>query len=570
MRAWWPLSIALLGAVFLAWIATTPPAPRNLETPRTAFSAARAMADVREISRAPHPTGSADNAWVRAWLVGRLTDLGMTVRTRAAPMGAEGAADLRKWSGDPTPRPVVDIVATLPGRDRAAPAAMLMAHHDSVWGSPAAADDGAGIASALETVRAIRAEGQPARDLIVVFTDGEELGLDGGKAFFAGDPDRGRVGAIVNLEARGGGGRTAMFETGHDNGAMMDLFDRAVRRPSATSLSVFIYEHLPNSTDFTPAKKLGYAGFNFAFIGRPALYHSPLATADALDQGALQDMGDQTLDLVRALLNVPTLPGKAANLVFFDAFGWFMIAYPPVVGWLVIAAATGLYALAAWRTRAKLGDIGRGVVATLTLTVGGGGLLFLGNLLSGADGKTNYYDRLAAIPRLEVQALLLALAAFVSVVALFRRRGETEAVVVGLAAPLLLLGLAVQARAPTAAFIVAWPLLLGGLSTTIRSLAGRTAGRIATIATIVTAALGVGYLVGMTFSLLEAVGPDLPSAAALPLALIGALAWPLVPPLRRRDALVSVAILLLAACVIALWVRFDPIAPSVPPYSLHR
>ena len=54
-------------------------------------------------------------------------------------------------------------------------------------------------------------------------------------------------------------------------------------------------------------------GFNFAFIGRPGLYHSPLATPDALDQGALQDMGRQLLDLTRGLLAAPALPGKAAD-----------------------------------------------------------------------------------------------------------------------------------------------------------------------------------------------------------------------------------------------------------------
>ena len=167
-----------------------------------------------------------------------------------------------------------------------------MAHHDSVWGSPGAADDGAGVASILETVRAIKASGQPPqRDLMMLLTDGEELGLEGAKAFFASDPRRGHVGVIVNLETRGGGGRASMFETGSDNGAMMDLFGRSVSRPVGTSLSVFIYKKLPNSTDYTVAKKLGVPGFNFAFIGRPELYHSPLATPERARPGRVAGHG---------------------------------------------------------------------------------------------------------------------------------------------------------------------------------------------------------------------------------------------------------------------------------------
>ncbi|MGL1409738.1 hypothetical protein ACSTIY_00295, partial [Vibrio parahaemolyticus] len=87
----------------------------------------------------------------------------------------------------------------------------------------------------------------------------------------------------------------------------------------------FLYKVLPNDTDLTEALAMpprpDFAAYNFAFIGRPRLYHSPKATPDALDQGALQDMGAQTLDLARALLNVRELPPRAPDVVFFDLFG---------------------------------------------------------------------------------------------------------------------------------------------------------------------------------------------------------------------------------------------------------
>ena len=321
-------------------------------------------------------------------------------------MSADAAHRLDLWRGTPAlPPPLVNVVGILPGKDRSLPAVLLMAHHDSVWGSPGAADDGAGVAAALETIRLIKAAGQPRRDLMVLFSDGEELGLEGARAFFASDPRRAHVGVIVNMETRGGGGRASMFETGSDNGAMMALFGQAVHRPVSTSLSVFIYKKLPNSTDYTVAKKLGYPGFNFAFIGRPSQYHSPTATPDALDQGAVQDMGRQVLDLTRALLAVPVLPGNAPDRVFFDAFGLMFISYAAWVGWLLLAIGALGHGVAT-RGSVRLGEIGRGGALTLALFVGAALLLFAVNYVSGGYGRGNYYDRRAAIPRLEVQALL--------------------------------------------------------------------------------------------------------------------------------------------------------------------
>ena len=560
MTRWWAALIALAGAVILAIVATTPPGPAPADAAASAFSATRAMADVRVIGRAPHPTGSAEDAQVRSYLVARLKGLGLEVATATGTMGPLAKKRLDDWrkAVEPAP-PLTNIVAILPGRDRTLPAVLLMAHHDSVWGSPGAADDGAGVASILEVVRAIKAGGQPRRDVMVALTDGEELGLEGAKAFFASDPRRAHVGVIVNLETRGGGGRASMFETGSDNGAMMELFGRAVSRPVATSLSVFIYQKLPNSTDYTVAKKLGYPGFNFAFIGRASLYHSPLATPDALDQGALQDMGRQTLALTRALADAPSLPGKTTDRTFFDAYGLFFVSYPAALGWLVLGLGAFGYAAAAWR-RATIGEVAKGAGMVFALIIVAAAWLYIVNMVSIGFGANNhYYDRLAAIPRLQVQALLVCLAAFVTI-----RRWLPSRVgsIAGAAIPLLVLGIVMQAVAPTASYPFAMPLMLGGVALAINRYAGRSAG---IAAAIVAAMLGVGYMLGFAFFLLQAVGPGMPMIAAIPLAISAVLILPLMPEPRR--ALTVAAALLVVATGIALWVLLDPIAPSVAVYS---
>ncbi|HEX4693985.1 M20/M25/M40 family metallo-hydrolase [Sphingomonas sp.] len=562
MRNWWALLAAIVGAVILAVVATTPPGPAGTDAPATDFSAARAMTDDRVIGRAPHPTGSAEDAAVRAYLIQRLRGMGMEVAEATGTMDDEGAKRLANWSKSDATPPLTNIVAVLPGRDRSAPAVLLMAHHDSVWGSPGAADDAAGVVSLLETVRAIRAGGhQPARDLMVLLTDGEELGLEGVKAFFASDPRRGHVGVIVNLETRGGGGRAQMFETGADNGAMIDLMRRSVARPVATSLSVFIYKKLPNSTDYTVAKRLGVPGFNYAFIGRPSQYHSPTATPDALDHGALQDMGRQVLDLTRGLLAAPALPGAAPDRVFFDAFGLVFVSYAAWVGWLILLVGVAGYAGAAWR-RGTLGEVATGAGAMLALILGAGLLLWLVNLVSGAGGAVNYYDRLAAIPRLEAQALLVCLAALV--VARGRWLRPNAGSIAGAALPLVLLAILAQATAPTAAYPLAVPLMLGGLAAASWRWFGTTTG---VIASAVAAMLGVGYMLGFGFFLLEAVGPKTPMIAALPLGVSALLLLPLTPPVARRRSDLAAALLLAAALGIALWVLLDPVAPSIAVYS---
>ena len=560
MRKWWALLVVMAGAVVLGIIATTPPGPVPANAPAMTFSATRAMADIRVIGHAPHPTGSAEDARVRAYLVGRLQGMGLEVVATQSQMDAAGAKRLADWSKSKATSPLNNIIATLPGRDRSQPAVLLMAHHDSVWGSPGAADDSAGVASILETVRAVKANSQPQRDLMVVFSDGEELGLEGAKAFFASDPRRAHVGVIVNLETRGGGGRASMFETGDQNGAMMELFGQSVARPVSTSLSTFIYKKLPNSTDYTVAKKLGVPGFNFAFIGRPELYHSPLATPDALDQGALQDMGRQVLDLTRGLLAAQALPGKAPDRVFFDAFGLFFVSYPAALGWLILALGAAGYGVAAWR-RSTIGEVAKGAGALVALILVAAAWLYIVNVVSESFGKVNYYDRLAAIPRLQVQALLVCLAV---VVTMRRWLPSRVGTIAGAAVPLFAIGLLAQVAAPTAAYPFAVPLMLGGLALAIDRLAGRSVG---VAATIVAAMLGVGYMLSFGFFLMQAVGPGMPMIVAIPLAISAVLLLPLLPAIESRRAIMVVAALLAVATGIALWVLLDPLAPSVAVYS---
>lgn len=234
-------TIAIMIALALAIFATTPPRPLDQDVSPDMFSAVRAMDDGSVIASRPHPAGSAENAKVREYIAGRMRELEMEVSFNSGKAREAATKGLNKWSGrDDPPVTITNVIGVLPGKDRTLPAVALMAHYDTVWGSPGAAEDTAGIASSLEIARAIRAAGQPPRDLILLFTDGEEIGLEGATMFFADHPMRKRLGAVVNLEARGGGGRTLLFQTSNDNGKAVQLYGNSVDRPRASSLAAYI------------------------------------------------------------------------------------------------------------------------------------------------------------------------------------------------------------------------------------------------------------------------------------------------------------------------------------------
>ncbi len=566
-----PALAALALALILAIIGTTTPWPKSADRPAQEFSAGRAMADVRAIARAPHPSGSAADAALRDYLMQRMTGLGMTVRADTFAPDPDRIARNIDWGGPADrPRMLTNVIAVLPGANPALPAVALIAHHDSVADSPGAADDGAGVAAILETVRAVTAGPRPARDLVVALTDGEEIGLDGARRFFAGlpppaDPIRDHIGALINLEARGGGGRATLFQTADDNGDAIALAARVIHHPGGSSLAAYLYRVLPNNTDLTEAMdwtaRQHAAAYNFAFIGRPGLYHSPKASADRLDQGALQDIGGQVLDLTRALLVAPNLPHPADDVVFFDVFGLTMVTMPAYGGWIMLGLA--LVAICAiWHQRgrgrghlrAALGGTGR-ILGLAGLTA----LLTMGaNLVSFHVGGPNYYDRLAALPRIEAMAVVSALTAFFIVVACWR---PMRAALVGALVPLWLVGVVLQGLAPVAAYIVVVPVLLAAV------IALLPAGPVYRGIAVVMAGAVIGYQFMLGHQMIQGVGSDLPLVVALPLVLATVTILPLWHPMPRRSRRVAVLAFGLAAVTIALMIRAAPIADTIPPYS---
>ncbi|KQZ06283.1 peptidase M20 [Caulobacter sp. Root1455] len=414
--------VCLLLGLAIANLALRTPPPLPANAPADQFSATRAMADVRAIGQKPHPIGSAEIVRVRDHLLGRVNGLGLEVLVRPG----EGVRDAAKWA----PRSmavgaVQNIVATLPGTYRDAPAVLVMSHYDTVPNSPGAADDSAGVAAALEIARALKAGPTPARDVIFLFTDGEEPGLLGAEAFFARDPLRDHVGVVVNMEARGDAGRAAMFQTGADSGELIRLYAASARQPTANSLAAAVYRRMPNDTDFSHALRKGLPGLNFAFIDDQLAYHTPLATPEHLNQGSLQNLGDQALSAVRALAMAATLPAKSPDLIYSDVLARGLVAYPVNVGWAILAVAGLLIVFTGYRAlRGKAVtavEILRGIAGFLLLAAGAVLALHLAGRLIGIADMQRYYAVLGQFNALLAGAGILLIGMCLTVLTLQAR-----------------------------------------------------------------------------------------------------------------------------------------------------
>ena len=608
MRLLWLVgSLAL--ALLIAVLTLQSPRPAPAGAPATDFSAARAMVDVREIAQRPHPVGSADHIRVQTVLLDRMAALGLQTSTQTGPLSPGAVRRIEHNGGSAAGIELTNLIGVLPGRDPRLPAVALMAHYDTVPNSAGAADDTAGVAAILETVRALRARGPADRTLVLLLTDGEELNLDGARVFWGGHPLRDRIGAVVNLEARGGGGRAMMFETGRGNAQTIGLFARAGVRAtggvSSNSLAVFVYELMPNGTDFTIPKERGVQGINLAFIGRPAQYHADASTPDALDQGSVQHIGSQALETSDALLRARALPAATHNLVYADLFGQVIVGHAPATGWLLLGLAFLALGAAMWRARSRAGltfaDLGRGMVDGLWFLSTGLVLTQMVRLLAGplsgrAESAEAYYTLLARLPWMEAGTVLTVLALALALIG-GRARPDRRVVAGGIAAAtvlalglggvnvivigaavvaiglslfpalsarttwggwsgliglILILAAAVQGLAPEAAFLFVWTGLLAALTAAVAAFLDPGLTRAKSLAPVAVAALlGAGWIAGLAHTVFLGIGMDLPGV----LVLLGLLVLMFVRPLSPERAMArpllmaAMAILLLGAAL---------------------
>ncbi|MEO8911222.1 MAG: M28 family peptidase [Gemmatimonadaceae bacterium] len=529
------LGLLLLCAVSILRVAR-PPRALPASAPDILFSAERAMRHVEQIAQRPHPMGTADHDRVRDYIVGQLSALGLQPRIqRATAIGTR-----YQEAGQ-----VQNILARLPGSNPNGKAVLVMAHYDGVEAGPAAADDGAGSAALLETLRALQARRVPlTQDVIALFTDGEESGLLGAAAFVREHPWAKDVAVVLNFEARGTSGRSFMFETGPGNlDAARAL--RSARDATAGSVFATIYRLLPNDTDLSEIAVLGLPALNFAFADGVERYHTSHDDLAHLNPGSLQHHGSQMLAMTRTFGTEPLPRARTGDGVFFDLPFVGLIVYP--VGLELPLAILAFVLVAVLVVRDRKG-VGMGMLAAVVALVASAAV---GAIVGGMFKGPAVWSGLNA-----AGIVLLALAVTTACYSVGRRWSAPRGLHVGALIVWLILALLFAVLVPGVSYLFTWPLLFVAAAALLAR--GREAGE--WIAAAVTLLILSGFIYGVSVIMLGVTG-----GGAIALCVVASLIALLLAPqleIVAANARWSAAAWLAGAGVVFLVIAALTVQPS--------
>jgi hypothetical protein len=236
-------------------------------------------------------------------------------------------------------------------------------------------------------MRAFLAGGKlPKNDIIILFTDAEEIGLDGAKLFVNEHPWAKNVGLVLNFEARGSSGPSNMIlETNGGNAKLVKEFIAAGPDfPVASSLMYSVYKMLPNDTDSTIFREDGdIPSFFFAFIDSHFNYHTANDTFENLCRNSLAHQGSYLLPLLKYFADSDLSNLKSETDDVYVNFPFLkMISYPFswILPMLIVAAFFFLlFVIYGLRKRKLTGKgIAKGILPLMLSLVSSGLLGFFG------------------------------------------------------------------------------------------------------------------------------------------------------------------------------------------------
>jgi hypothetical protein len=530
-------------AIFAVLFALTswrysPPAPVSADAPADRFSAMRARAVQTQLvgDGATRFVGTEANRRGREAMIAALTKAGWTVETQEAMTCTHYGICV----------PVANVVAHLDGTEPALPGVLMSAHHDSVGAGPGASDDGLGVATIVESARAISAGKRPKRTIVALLTDGEEAGLAGADAFVRSHPLAGKVRATVNVDARGSSGPSSMFETSRGNAWLASLMGEHLERPVTTSLFYEVYRRMPNDTDFSITKTIA-SGVNFANIRRVEHYHTPLDDLAHSDVGTLQHHGDHVLGMTRAFADgeIAAKSDQIGDAVWFDVLAFGIVRWPE--NWSILLAIIAFAFVLRHVIRAKTFDRGLAVFPAV-LAVGGAGGFVVATLLSmlGAVPSPWVAQPLPGILAIELGALAGAFGA-IRLLAMTPR-----ALWAGVWLFWALLGIVSSKIAPGASYLFIVPALAAGM-------AGHTRFDVACIAP---AAVAATLILTLRGGLYDALGFAIAPLLAIPVILLAITLAPMLVPTDKRIPIAGAALSLIALLVAAVVPKYTAEHPQ--------
>ncbi|MFH6961167.1 M28 family peptidase [Flavobacterium plurextorum] len=341
------------------------------------FSTERAFNQVQIIAQKPHYVGSTNHELVANYLKLELNRIGLETSVQEGfTLNDKGLLVKSK-----------NILARIKGTNNTK-ALLLLSHYDSAPHSfsKGASDDASGVATILEGIRAFLYSKQPQKnDIIILFSDAEELGLNGAALFVNKHPWAKDVGLVLNFEARGTSGPSYMLmETNKGNQTLVEEFSKAkTAYPVSNSLMYSIYKMLPNDTDLTVFREQGnIQGFNFAFIDGHYNYHTQQDDIHHLSKTTLAHQGSYLMPLLKYFSNTDlNKTSSSEDNVYFNV-PFSFISYP--FSWVapMTLIALGLLIILIFIGKAKriitFREIFKGFVPLLGSIITAGLVTFLG------------------------------------------------------------------------------------------------------------------------------------------------------------------------------------------------
>ena len=367
----------LLGMLGFIFFTMMPQWTSDDDAPLSEFSTKRALDQVKNISQKPHFVGSENHEVVANYLVKELQNLGLETSVQ------EGFA-FSNWG---TLTKCKNILARIKGSN-SDKALLLLSHYDSAPHSysKGASDAGSGVATILESVRAFTYnKKQHKNDIIILFSDAEELGLNGAALFVTQHHWAKEVGLVLNFEARGSFGPSYMLmETNAGNSGLVNQFAAAnTQYPVSNSLMYSVYKMLPNDTDLTVFREQGnIQGYNFAFIDGHYNYHTAQDDLNHLNKNTLAHQGKYLMPLLDYFSNTDlnTIQTTEDDVYFSIPFSFISYPFSWVLPMVIIAFVLLLFLILIGMGKRLLSfpEMAKGCIPFLSSLLVSGLITFLG------------------------------------------------------------------------------------------------------------------------------------------------------------------------------------------------
>lgn len=453
-RRWASLAMAIgvIALLVAGWRGALRLSPSGQGSDDGGLSLQRMLEHVGRVAAEPRPIGTLAHDRVRDYIIEQLRELGLEpeVQRATAVVGREPLVYVAE---------VENIVARIEGSAAGDPAVLVASHYDSALTSPGAGDDGAGVAVMLELARMLRDRPQPGNAVILLFSDGEERGLLGARAFAQSHPWAKQVGAAINLEARGSGGRPVLIELGGAASRLLALLEGSSAPVMLGSYVTDGYRRSGNDTDFSVFRQAGWPGYNVAFFGDPASYHTALDTVERLDPATLAAHASVAMRLTRALIGT-SLPSLAAeeDVVYAAGPAGHVISHPRSWALPLALLALASCCVFGWLARRQVRLRGVVVAAVVLLASSATAIAavalaneFIVSAIGAAQVRWEEGDAFL------VSALLLAAAVAVAGASLASRWCQRHELAAGFAALLAALAVVVSWALPSAILLVVIP-----------------------------------------------------------------------------------------------------------------